>query len=207
MCCSICSQLIFIHSSTAYLVSPKEPNTEITDSQNMHQSLPVCLGAASSWDRVEQLCTNPLQCFLSRSEKQQIKKKKKFIYIHALKWGGEFTWVGMQLVTLLLYEAVWASLSHLARKVVDWGKTTSCPDFSDSSRATATGPWILETIYNASEKGETTCASESVSIRMLLTYLHSPKTRLIKNIQSPKDSQFGPHNSRCKFSKVQMARS
>lgn len=36
---------------------------------------------------------------------------------------------------------------------------TSSPDFSVSSRATATGPWILEMIYNASEEGETARAS------------------------------------------------
>lgn len=81
--------------------------------------------------------------------------------------------VQMQLLACLHYEVVWVSLLHLARKMVGWGKniSSSCPDFSDSSRATTTGPRILETIYNASEEGEITPASVSVSIRMQLTYI------------------------------------
>lgn len=35
---------------------------------------------------------------------------------------GKFTSVGMWLVILLHHEVIWASPSHLARKVVGWGQ-------------------------------------------------------------------------------------
>lgn len=81
--------------------------------------------------------------------------------------------------------------------------------FCQLGSTTATGPWILEIIYNASEEGETTHASVPSKYHNTadIHYSHRPKTRLIKTIQSLEDSQVGLWNSWSKFSKVWMLKS